>query len=135
MVRYYCGPRRIGNSILLCGKKEGQFPQHFMVGGVYIVMSKCTVSAIFLVCSFIFIFACAFIFVNLVFLHLFSLSNFFSRTVFCSIFFFSSSHFLSVCFMSVNDIRHIGNTVKCILWNLGKHAAQYSGVDGGRSAG
>lgn len=29
--RFYCGPRRVGNTILLCGTKEGRFPQHCMV--------------------------------------------------------------------------------------------------------
>lgn len=29
--RFYCGPRRVGNTILLCGTKEGRFPQHCLV--------------------------------------------------------------------------------------------------------
>ena len=29
--RFYWGPRRVGNTILLCGTKEGRFPQHCMV--------------------------------------------------------------------------------------------------------
>ncbi|CAM9727811.1 unnamed protein product, partial [Ectocarpus fasciculatus] len=33
-----CGPRRVGNTILLCGTKEGRFPQHCLVGPNWICM-------------------------------------------------------------------------------------------------
>ncbi|CAM9318615.1 unnamed protein product [Ascophyllum nodosum] len=29
---FYCGPRLVGKNVLLCGTKEGRFPQHCMVG-------------------------------------------------------------------------------------------------------
>eukprot|EP00903_Cladosiphon_okamuranus_P013106 g12224.t1 len=35
---FYCGPRRVGNTILLCGTKEGRFPQHCMVGPNWMCM-------------------------------------------------------------------------------------------------
>ncbi|CAN0098382.1 unnamed protein product [Ectocarpus sp. 6 AP-2014] len=35
---FYCGPRRVGNTILLCGTKEGRFPQHCLVGPNWMCM-------------------------------------------------------------------------------------------------
>ncbi|CAM9772576.1 unnamed protein product [Pylaiella littoralis] len=35
---FYCGPHRVGNTVLLCGKKEGRFPRHCMVGPNWLCM-------------------------------------------------------------------------------------------------
>ncbi|CAN0184847.1 unnamed protein product, partial [Scytosiphon promiscuus] len=34
----YCGPRLVGNNVLLCGTKEGRFPHHCMVGPNWMCM-------------------------------------------------------------------------------------------------